>query len=220
VSNESDDPTAAAGPPSGPEPASPEPPSPEPSSPEPSSPEPSSPELASQPAPDAPPPPPAPPAGATEPAYGALPPPAGYDPAAAVPPGAALPPMPPPTPPPGTDVAPQKGRGGFLGGRLLRIAVTIVVVIVLGLVYSSFRHHHDAASAPGKGSCIWAEGTDTSNPKIHKVDCSDAKAQYTVLDKISGGDDSDCDSVTGTDATYTETDNDKPVYVLCLQQKK
>ena len=52
------------------------------------------------------------------------------------------------------------------------------------------------------------------------MDCSDAKAQYTVLDKISGGDDSACDSVTGTDATYTETDNDKPVYVLCLQQKK
>ena len=82
------------------------------------------------------------------------------------------------------------------------------------------RGKPNAASAPDKGSCIWAEGTDSNHPKIHKVDCSDPKAQYTVLSKITGGDDSACDNVPGTDASYTETNHSKPVYVLCLQQTK
>jgi len=41
-----------------------------------------------------------------------------------------------------------------------------------------------------------------------------------VLSKISGGSDSACDNVPGTDASYTETNSNKPIYVLCLQQTK
>ena len=76
---------------------------------------------------------------------------------------AAQPPMPPPTPPPSTDIAASKARRGFLGGRLLRIVVTIVVVIVLG--WHSATAPPRTASAPDKGSCIWAEDTDSNQPE-------------------------------------------------------
>jgi hypothetical protein len=128
----------------------------------------------------------------------------------------------PPAAPPPMDLPPgPTGKSGFLGGRVVRVVVGVVVVVAVTLGWTAFRNRNPTESAPDKGSCIWAEGTQSDNPKIHKVDCSDPKAQYTVLSKIKGGSESACQSVAGTEAAYiAKTSDNKPVYVLCLQQVK
>jgi hypothetical protein len=127
----------------------------------------------------------------------------------------------PPAPPAPLLPPAAPGKRGFLGSRVVRVVVGIGLVLALTLGWSAFRNRNAAASAPGQGSCLWAEGTAGANPKIHKVDCSDPKAEYVVLSKIKGGIESSCNAVAGTEAAYiAKTRDGKPAFVLCLQQAK
>ena len=109
-----------------------------------------------------------------------------------------------------------------MGQRVLRIAITVVVVIVVGIAWRSFQTSHATKSAPGKGSCVQAKDTTTDHASVDKVDCTDAKAEYVVLDKIVGGNDASCNAVSGTEASFVSSkanDDSKTLYVLCLKPK-
>jgi hypothetical protein len=163
------------------------------------------------------------------------PPAAAVPPAAAMPPAAAVPPAPgavppsasvPPAPPAGYGQAapsgyelpsPAKKKSPLL--RVGRIVASVVVVLLIGVGWKAFQDHNATASAPEKGACVHATGTNTTNPKVTKVDCSDTAADYIVLAKISGGSSTSCDTVDGTEAAFSSTRGSKTLYVLCLKHK-
>jgi hypothetical protein len=115
----------------------------------------------------------------------------------------------------GLDEPAPAGSPSRLSSPLLRAAVVVLVVVALATGWTAWRHS-STASVPGKGACVYAEGADRKNPKIHTVDCSDIRARYTVLSRIDHGAQGDCDRVSGADASYAATRDDKPEYVLCL----
>ena len=124
-------------------------------------------------------------------------------------------------PPAGSEVPPMASPPKRGSGRLiLRIALGIVVAAAVSIAFGAYRSHHATAAAPETGACVQAKNTDTSNPSVTKVDCSDSTAQYVVLAKVVKGDQDSCATVTGTEAVFTASDKGgKALYVLCLKGK-
>ncbi len=113
----------------------------------------------------------------------------------------------------------QPATGRVLDVRLVRAGVIVLVVVALALAWTAVRRHGSTASVPGRGACVYADPAGGKNPKIHDVGCSDPRAHYTVLSRIDGGTQGDCDTVTGADASYAASSHGKPDYVLCLALK-
>jgi hypothetical protein len=117
---------------------------------------------------------------------------------------------------PPTASPPKRGPGRLV----LRIALGIVVAAAVSIAFGAYRSHHATAAAPETGACVQAKNTNTSNPSVKKVDCSDSTAQFVVLAKVVKGDQDSCATVTGTEAVFTASDKDgKALYVLCLKGK-
>ena len=109
--------------------------------------------------------------------------------------------------------------------RVLRIVIAVAIVAAVALSWLFFRGKNLEQSAPGTGQCLWVQDSASSNPKLHKVDCTDTKATYKVLKKITGtSSDSACDSVPGTEAEYVGTTSSNGSttgeVVLCLADTK
>jgi hypothetical protein len=109
--------------------------------------------------------------------------------------------------------------------RVLRLVIVVAVIVAVALAWVIFRGKDLEQSAPGTGQCLWVQDSGSTNPKLHKVDCTDTKATYKVLKKITGtSSDSACDSVTGTDADYVGTTSSNGSttgeVVLCLESTK
>jgi hypothetical protein len=112
-------------------------------------------------------------------------------------------------PPP---AAPKRGMSR-LAIRLIVLGVVIVVGIVVAVL-----NHNDAESVKA-GDCMQNTGTD-DNPDMKQRDCSDSRATYVVLKKISGSTDTTkCDNVPGDKAAYYETENGSS-FMLCLGDNK
>lgn len=145
-------------------------------------------------------------------------------PGAAVPPVASVPPPPPPPPGYGQAGAPVSGRPApatnrGAGRRIARIVGTIVVISLIGIGWKAYQNHRATATAPEQGQCVQAKNASSKNPSVQKVDCSDSAAEYVVLEKISGGSATSCDSVAGTEVVFRSTRGSTQLYALCLKHK-
>jgi hypothetical protein len=160
----------------------------------------------------------------TKPTPGQPMPPAqpGPQPPAAVLPPAAVPPPPPAEygqAAPSGSALPTPPKKKNAGPRIVRIVATVVVVLIVGLIYRSYQNNHTTASAPNKGACVQTTDGPNDRVTVAKVDCSDTKADYVVLDKIAGGSDTACDTVAGTEKVLVLPRGDSNLYVLCLKSK-
>ncbi len=114
-------------------------------------------------------------------------------------------------------VQPQQPKRGIK--QYLRIAVTVVALISVGIGWYVNRNAEDAKKL-AVGDCMYNKGSD-SNPDVIQVDCGDAKATHTVLKKADGAlvPQLTCQSVEGTTATLTwEETGDS--FTLCLGDNK
>jgi hypothetical protein len=100
----------------------------------------------------------------------------------------------------------------------------VIVIAVAGIAIGGYISSRDDANTAAVGDCMHRGSTDDNNPDLEVVDCTDAKAEYTVLAKIEG-------TYTGSLAetkcaaeakdfeyVYTET-GDGSNFLLCLKDK-
>ncbi|MBF9067981.1 LppU/SCO3897 family protein [Streptacidiphilus fuscans] len=104
-----------------------------------------------------------------------------------------------------------KRVGKVLGIRLI---VSVVALIVIGVGGFIWDHATGAADTAKVGDCVQNTGSD-SNPNVHVLSCSDPNAKFKVLQVINNSsDDSQCQNVQGVVAAYTESGSND--MVLCL----
>ncbi|WP_255949455.1 LppU/SCO3897 family protein [Streptomyces odontomachi] len=120
---------------------------------------------------------------------------------------------------PATMPPPQRPRKSFKS--ILRVAGAIVgLIVIVGGWYAS-RDDADTASV---GDCMHRGSQDDNDPDLEVVDCSSAKAQYTVLAKIKGNyGEQTANTKCKAEAqdyqyVYTET-GDGEDFLLCLKDK-
>ncbi|MER8005298.1 hypothetical protein [Streptomyces sp. NPDC094149] len=118
-------------------------------------------------------------------------------------------------------VPPQSSRK--LSFKAIRII--LVIVVALGFGAYKFISGQDDADTAKVGDCMHRGSTNDSNPDLEVVKCSDAKAQYVVLAKISG-DFSQTEAETKCTAaakdfeySYTQS-GDGSDFLLCLKDYK
>ncbi|TQJ75157.1 hypothetical protein [Streptomyces sp. SLBN-31] len=118
-------------------------------------------------------------------------------------------------------VPPQRSRK--LSFKAIRII--LVIVVALGFGAYKFLSGQDDADTAKVGDCMHRGSTNDSNPDLEVVKCSDAKAQYVVLAKISG-DFSQTEAETKCTAaakdfeySYTQS-GDGSDFLLCLKDYK
>ncbi|MFJ9375115.1 hypothetical protein [Streptomyces sp. NPDC101455] len=68
--------------------------------------------------------------------------------------------------------------------KMIRLGV--IVLIAAGAAIFSFISSQDDADTAKVGDCMHRGSTSDTNPDLEVVKCSDSKAEYTVLAKISG----------------------------------
>jgi hypothetical protein len=106
------------------------------------------------------------------------------------------------------------------GWRWATVVVSILIFVVL-IVLDFTGHLHrgtdfdhydvgDCLNGSDKGLII-----DAPFAKIEKVDCSDPKANYQILKRIPGDEES-CEGTPRLVATYTKTIGGDRLYTLCL----
>ncbi|MCZ4122410.1 proline-rich domain-containing protein [Streptomyces sp. H39-S7] len=148
--------------------------------------------------------------------YGQQPPqggnPFGQQGGAYPPPGAFPPPgsFPPPAPP-------RRSKGKV-------VLIVVGAVVVLAGIVGSYISSQDDADTAAVGDCMHRGSSSNSNPDLEVVACTDSKAQYKVLAKISG-EFSKTEADTKCTAAakdfryaYTETGKGKN-FLLCLTDK-
>ncbi|MET7574694.1 hypothetical protein ABZT04_40390 [Streptomyces sp. NPDC005492] len=114
---------------------------------------------------------------------------------------------------------PQQPRRRF-SFKMIRLAV-IIVIAVGGIAYGVISSQDDADTAK-VGDCMHRGSTSDTNPDLEVVKCSDSKAQYTVLAKISGNyaeaeANTKC-TAAAKDFQYTYTESgDGSDFLLCLK---
>ncbi|AZM61247.1 MULTISPECIES: hypothetical protein [unclassified Streptomyces] len=123
-------------------------------------------------------------------------------------------------PQPGAPVPPQQGRK--LSFKTIKNIV--IVLIVAGVAIGGYLASRDDANTAAVGDCMHRGNSDNNNPDLEVVDCSDSKAQYTVLAKIEGNfsgitAQSKCEAeAKDFEYVYTET-NGSDSFLLCLKDK-
>ncbi|MEY9845796.1 hypothetical protein [Streptacidiphilus sp. MAP5-3] len=104
-----------------------------------------------------------------------------------------------------------KRAGKILGIRLI---VSVVGLIVIGVGGFIWDHATGAADTAKVGDCVQNTGSDSS-PDVHVISCSDSNAKFKVLQVFNNSsDDSQCQNVQGVVAAYTESGSND--MVLCL----
>ncbi|MGW3102673.1 LppU/SCO3897 family protein [Streptomyces sp. NPDC001100] len=107
--------------------------------------------------------------------------------------------------------------------KLIRLAI-IIVIGIGAAIYGVISSQNDPDTAK-VGDCMHRGSTSDTNPDLKVVKCSDAKAQYQVLAKISGNY-SEAEAQTKCTAaakdfqySYTES-GDGSDFLLCLKDYK
>ncbi|MFI5732886.1 toxin-antitoxin system, toxin component [Kribbella sp. NPDC051587] len=94
---------------------------------------------------------------------------------------------------------------------MLLAPIAIIAAIVIGNITTT------TTSEATVGSCVVNKGSD-SDPDVKVVDCSSSDAQYRVVGKLTGTDDSACEQFPGFEASYTKQERYSS-YTLCLGAK-
>lgn len=136
---------------------------------------------------------------------------------------------PPPPPQPGGvpgQIPPPSPYMGPAGGfqqpqppkrsKVKLIAGLIVAAVVIGGGIYGFVASQDDAKHAEVGDCLHQTGGSASSPELSIVDCSDSKAEYTVVKKIKDGLASDCDNVSEAQYGYEEKQGSDS-FALCLK---
>ncbi|MEV6541149.1 hypothetical protein [Streptomyces sp. NPDC051665] len=102
------------------------------------------------------------------------------------------------------------------------IRLAVVIVIAAGAAIFGYISSQHAAASAKVGDCMHRGSTSDTNPDLKVVKCSDSKAQYTVLAKISGKySESEADakcSAAAKDFQYSYTESgDGNNFLLCLK---
>ncbi|MFG2778039.1 hypothetical protein ACGFY7_09295 [Streptomyces prunicolor] len=103
--------------------------------------------------------------------------------------------------------------------KMIRLAVVIVIAAGAALFsYISGQHDPDTAKV---GDCMHRGSTSDTDPKLEVVKCSDSKAQFIVLAKVSGSysrteADTKC-AAAAKDFQYQYTQTGKTDFLLCLK---
>ena len=128
-------------------------------------------------------------------------------------------------PPQGTapyaTVPPQRSRK--LSFKAIRII--LVIVVALGFGAYKFISGQDDADTAKVGDCMHRGSTNDNNPDLEVVKCTDSKAQFVVLAKISGKyssveAESKC-TAAAKDFQYSYTESgDGSDFLLCLKDYK
>jgi len=107
--------------------------------------------------------------------------------------------------------------------KMIRLAVVIVIAAGAALFsYISGQHDPDTAKV---GDCMHRGSTSDTDPKLEVVKCSDSKAQFIVLAKVSGSysrteADTKC-AAAAKDFQYQYTQTGKGSdFLLCLKDYK
>ncbi|MFC1420949.1 LppU/SCO3897 family protein [Streptacidiphilus cavernicola] len=98
---------------------------------------------------------------------------------------------------------------------LIRLAVIVVGLIVVGGGSYIYDHMTGAADTAKAGDCVQNKGTE-SNPDVKVIGCTDPKAEFKVLKTLSGSNMDDCNSVPGLVAAYSQSGGRGSDLVLCL----
>ncbi|MFJ9244328.1 hypothetical protein [Streptomyces sp. NPDC101776] len=104
--------------------------------------------------------------------------------------------------------------------KMIRIAV--LIVIAAGVAIFGYISSQDDADTAKVGDCMHRGSTSDTNPDLEVVKCSDTKAQYVVLAKISGtysetAADAKC-TAAAKDFQYSYTESgDGSNFLLCLK---
>lgn len=102
------------------------------------------------------------------------------------------------------------------------IRLVVIIVIAAGAAIFSYISSQDDANTAKVGDCMHRGSTSDTNPNLEVVKCSDSKAQYVVLAKISGTyseteADAKC-SAAAKDFQYSYTESgDGSNFLLCLK---
>ncbi|MCL6668204.1 LppU/SCO3897 family protein [Streptomyces panaciradicis] len=118
-------------------------------------------------------------------------------------------------------VPPQRSRK--LSFKAIRII--LVIVVALGFGAYKFISGQDDADTAKVGDCMHRGSTNDNNPDLEVVKCTDSKAQFVVLAKISGKyssveAESKC-TAAAKDFQYSYTQSgDGSDFLLCLKDYK
>ncbi len=103
--------------------------------------------------------------------------------------------------------------------KMIRFAVIAVIAVGVA-IFSYISGQHDPETAK-VGDCMHRGSTSDTNPDLKVVKCSDSKAQFVVLAKISGNysrteADAKC-TTAAKDFQYSYTQTGKGDFLLCLK---
>ncbi|WP_443073745.1 LppU/SCO3897 family protein [Streptomyces sp. NBC_01478] len=102
------------------------------------------------------------------------------------------------------------------------IRLVVIIVIAAGAAIFSYISSQDDADTAKVGDCMHRGSTSDTNPDLEVVKCSDSKAEYVVLAKISGtysetAADAKC-TAAAKDFQYSYTESgDGSNFLLCLK---
>lgn len=100
----------------------------------------------------------------------------------------------------------------------------VIVLAVAGIAIGGYISSRDDANTAAVGDCMHRGSTNDNDPDLEVVDCTDSKAEYTVLAKIEGTfSGSLAETKCAAEAkdfqyVYTET-GDGSNFLLCLKDK-
>lgn len=157
-------------------------------------------------------------AQAPYPPQGGYPQQGGYPPQGGYPQQPGQPGFPPQGGAPYAPIPPQPRRR--FSFKMIRLAV-VIVIAVGAAIFSWISGQHDPDTAK-IGDCMHRGSTSDTSPDLKVVKCSDSKAQYVVLAKISGDysrteADAKC-SAAAKDFQYSYTQTGKGSdFLLCLK---
>lgn len=106
------------------------------------------------------------------------------------------------------------GIASAAGKKLLQIVGSLVLAGVIAAGYFAYKYFSGDTDLAKAGDCL----VGNSGSNIKTIDCSDPKAQWKVLARVSS--EAGCNPYKETDATMTSTGRRSSSYVLCLQEIK
>ncbi|WP_371497721.1 hypothetical protein OG871_17375 [Kitasatospora sp. NBC_00374] len=114
--------------------------------------------------------------------------------------------------PPASTEPPRRSRLRAALTALVLVAAIVAALFVAGYVM------RDAPTTAEVGSCVHNAGTD-AKPDVSVVDCGAANAEFKVLKVVRTADESQCDTVDGVEASYSE-ERSSSMFVLCLGRNR
>ncbi|WP_327354842.1 LppU/SCO3897 family protein [Streptomyces sp. NBC_01304] len=116
---------------------------------------------------------------------------------------------------------PPRSRVSFKTIKNIGIVVVFAIVAIVGYIASQ-----DDADTAAVGDCMHQGSSSSTNPDLEVVDCSDSKAQFEVVGKVSGTYTSDTEASAKCEAegkkfdTVYSQSGDGEDFLLCLATHK